>query len=60
MVPLLGSKYGIAVKGILENLEYGLGIRSYQGIVNFLRCGHHDVLIRKLSFVGNACYAIVG
>lgn len=27
--PNPGSKYGIAVKGILKNFEYWLGIRQY-------------------------------
>lgn len=50
VAPHAGSTYGIAGKGILESFEYGLGIRSYRGIVNFLRCDNHDVLIRRLSF----------
>lgn len=37
-----GSKYGIAIKVILENFEYGLGIIWYQRIVNVLGC---DVLM---------------
>lgn len=44
VAPNPSSKYGIAVKGILENFEYGLGIGWYQGIVNFLRCDHGAVL----------------
>ena len=59
--PHPGSQYRIAVKGVLENLEYGLGVRRYQWIVNVLRCANHHVLIRELSFsVGSACYSTMG